>query len=122
MSDRGEPYGRDGSQRRLNSFKLSAMNNMGNQNRGDQQPYSNSSFMNDISFSQSSMRRVNSIAYGSDGLAFGVIPKEILDKIEDKRNDWHVRSSSFELIYNIIGETTSLKTLAPYSPSFLKYI
>ena len=122
MSDRGEIHGREVPQGQLNSIKFSAMNNMGGQNRLEQQPYSNSNYLQETAFSQSSMKRTSSIAYGSDGLAFGVIPKEIVDQIEDNKSDWHARCSAFEIIYSIIEEASSLRTLAPYSPSFIKYI
>ena len=121
MSDRDEAYGGDNLQRRQNSLKSSAMHNISDRNRFDTQPYSNSSYMSETAFSQSSSKRANSIAYGPDGLAFGIIPKEIIEKIENSREDWMDKNEAFEAIYGIINETSSITTLTPYVPSFLKY-
>lgn len=105
-----------------NHLKFSALNSISDKNRFGQQPNNNSSYMGETTFSQSSMKRINSIAYGSDGLAFGCVPKEVIDQIEQSENDWATRNMAVEHIYDIIQETSSLKSIISYAPSFLKFL
>ena len=65
--------------------------------------YIGSSHMSETSFSHaSSSRMANSIAYGHDGKAFGVIPKDYIDIISNSDSDWASRSMAVESIYDTI--------------------
>lgn len=59
------------------------------QNRFDPAPYGGPNIMNETNFSQmSNSKIVSAIAYGSDGKAFGIVPKEIIDQIMNPEEDW----------------------------------
>ena len=121
LSDREQVYGREDPPRRKNSLRSVAMNSMSDRNRFDAQPYSNSSYLGETEYSQSSMKRANSVAYGPDGLAFGIIPKEVMDQIEESGDEWINKNKAFEIIHDIVQEVSSISTLTPYAPSFLKF-
>ena len=70
----------------------------------------------------STNRTVNPIAYGSDGKAFGVVPKELIDQINNAGDDWSTKSMAIETMYDIVQETSSMKGIVDYAPSFLKYL
>ena len=58
-------------------------------NSHDINPFGVASKMNETNFSQTSNKNIiNSIAYGSDGKAFGVIPKETIDLLVNPNEDW----------------------------------
>ena len=60
--------------------------------RTEQQSYGGSSQLGETGFSYSSTNRIaNSVAYGPDGNAFGVVPKEITDQLMDDNNDWTIK-------------------------------
>jgi hypothetical protein len=105
-----------------NHLKFSALNSITDNNRFGQQPNNGSSYMEETSFSQSSRRRANSIAYGSDGLAFGCVPKEVIQEIEQSENDWTTRNVAIEHILDITQDFSSLKSIVAYAPSFLKFL
>lgn len=105
-----------------NPLKSSALNSISDKNRFGQQPYNNSSYMGETTFSQSSMKRTSLIAYGPDGLAFGCIPKDVIDQIEQSENDWTTRNMAIEHMYDIIRKNSSLKSMTPYIQSFLKFL
>jgi hypothetical protein len=84
-------------------------------------PYG-SGHMGETGYSRMSGKTMNSIAYGPDGLAFGVVPKEILDQIEEAGDDWNIKNMAVESIFEIVQETSSLKIIASYAPSFLRYL
>ena len=93
------------------------------QHRYDLAPYGGSNVMNETNFSQmSNSKVVNSIAYGSDGLAFGVVPKEIIDQIMSAEVDWPIRNMGIEAIFEILQSSNSRKTISNYAPSFMKFI
>lgn len=92
------------------------------QQRFGSQPYNSSSYMGETTFSHSSVNRMNSVAYGPDGLAFGIVPKDIIDQIEQSGDDWTIRSMALEQIYQIVQEASSGKFIVSYAPSMLKFL
>lgn len=86
------------------------------------QPYNSSSYMGETTFSHSSVNRMNSVAYGPDGLAFGCVPKDIIEQIETSGDDWSLRNMAFEQIYDIVQEASSKKYIISYAPSLLKFL
>lgn len=119
LSDRGEIPGRE-IPHDQKALKYSMVN--GKIEQSYDPPYSNSGYTGETGISGMGMRKMNSVAYGPDGLAFGVIPGEIMDQIEDIHSDWVHRSQAFDAVSNIIEETSSLKALSSYAASFLKYL
>lgn len=93
------------------------------QNRFDQAPYGGPNIMNETNFSQMSNSRVaNSIAYGSDGKAFGIVPKDIIDQIMNPDEDWVSKNIWIETIYDILQDYESQQKVSNYAPSFLKFL
>lgn len=89
----------------------------------EQQSYGGSSQLGETGFSYSSTAKMaNSIAYGPNGNAFGVIPKEITDQLVDDSNDWTIKCAWIENINEILQDENSMKTMVSYAPSFLKFL
>jgi hypothetical protein len=89
--------------------------------RSDANPYGQNNF-SETAFSKSSSKNINSVAYGSDGKAFGVVPKELITQIEEAGDDWNSKNMAIEMILEIIQETSSLNTIISYAPSFLRFL
>lgn len=87
-----------------------------------QHPYGGANHMGDTTFSHSSTKPVNIVAYGPDGKAFGVVPKELIDQIDQAQDDWSTKNIAIESILEIVQETSSMQVVASYAPSFLKYL
>lgn len=87
-----------------------------------QHPYGSVNQMGDTTFSHSSTKPINIVAYGPDGKAFGVVPKELIDQIDQAQDDWSTKNIAIESILEIVQETSSMQIIASYAPSFLKYL
>ena len=92
------------------------------QNHYDRTPYGKAEYLGDTSFSHSSSKPLNAIAYGSDGKAFGVVPKDLIDQIEQSTNNWSSKNLAIESIYDIVQEASAIQNILAYAPSFLKYL
>lgn len=56
--------------------------------RNDSHLYGQNNF-SDTTFTKSSSKNITSVAYGPDGKAFGVVPKELMVQIEEAGDDWN---------------------------------
>lgn len=93
--------------------------------RTGSQPYSMSSQLGETGFSQASnsTRPANSIAYSQDGLAFGIVPKEVIEQLVDQNSEWSDKSMAAESIYDVLLQNpSSLKSVVGYASSFLKFL